>query len=121
MKKALVLVLTFLSCSMLFAQQGGLKQSQLDEIKSALQRIAMSNNAVEQIIYDGMTFEEVKKILNVRELGIQNTSFDGYRTIVYVSYVGKYILYWSGLEYSNPIVLGYSLRGSTVIRHNALE
>ena len=35
------------------AQQLGVSQTQVDAIKNALQRIAISNNAVENAIYDG--------------------------------------------------------------------
>jgi hypothetical protein len=104
----------------IFAQQSGISQKQLDTIKSALQRIAISNNAVENIIYDGMTYQEVMKILNVEALSI-TTDFNQDHALIYPSFVGKYLIFWSGLAHSNPIVIGYSVRGSKTIKHNTLE
>ena len=60
----------FLSIPPVGAQQIGVSQKQVDAIKSALQRIAIANNVVENAIHDGMTFEEVLQILNVGRLGI---------------------------------------------------
>lgn len=114
---ALWLVLGFGSC---FGQQIGVTQDQLDAIRQSLQRIAVANNAVESAIYDGMTYSEVLRILRVRGLDITSTSIDGYRTMSFVSYVGNYLIHWSD-AIGNPVVVGYSRRGETTVRHNELQ
>ena len=106
------------------AQQLGVSQTQVDAIKNALQRIAISNNAVENAIYDGMTYEEVLQILNVKKLGIL-TEVENDELGVYslaFSVVGRYRVYWS-TEYSSqyPVVTGYSLATEHKLRHNQLR
>lgn len=121
-KRVSVLILILLiSAEYIHAQQSGISQKQLDTIKSALQRIAISNNAVERVIYDGMTYKEVIRILNVEDLDIQGTIFEGTTAFVRVSFIGKYIIYWSGSSDTNPIVIGYSARSSKILKHNTLE
>jgi hypothetical protein len=106
------------------AQQLGVSQTQVDAIKNALQRSAISNNAVENVIYDGMTFEEVLQILNVKTLGIL-TEVENDELGVYIlafSVVGKYRIYWSTqFMHEHPVVAGYSLATEHKLRHNQLR
>ena len=114
----------FLSIPPVGAQQIGVSQKQVDAIKSALQRIAIANNVVENVIYDGMTFEEVLQILNVGQLGIiaeVENDEKGVYTLAF-SVVGKYRVYWSTFfDHEHPVVTGYSLATDHQIRHNQLR
>ena len=124
MKEKLLLctVLFFTIASILFSQEFGVSQKQLDTIKNALQRIALSNNAVENIIYDGMTYGEVISILNVQSIEITYQSSFYPLEYVYNSSVGKYVIFWSSRNTkANPIVIGYSMRGDKKIYHRYLQ
>ena len=119
-----VVLAALVSIGSLEAQQIGVNQKQVDAIKNALQRIAITNNAVENVIYDGMTYEEVLEILNVRSLGIltevENDELGVY-TLAF-SVVGRYRVYWSTpWEHKHPVVTGYSLATDHQIRHNQLR
>lgn len=99
--------------------------NQAEAIRSALQRIAISNSTVENIIYDGMTYQEVLQILgrNREQMSIQfrgnpdlgNPNLDFYCP------VGRYYLHWSGSAYDNPVVVGYSMGLDGEMRHNRLQ
>ena len=105
------------------AQQAGMSQRQIDAVKKALQRIAVSNNMVESVIYDGMTYKEVLAVLDVPSLSIDlRTSDDRVNPhLDYLSVVGRYCIYWSSsMPYENPVVVGYSLAEDRTIRHNRL-
>jgi len=92
-------------------------------ISEALQDIAGKNNAIPNIIYDGMTYKEVCKIL------LDSFSINPfikyekpYNEFHGRSYHGNYILYWSDFyESQNPTVLGYSKIGSDQVMHNILR
>jgi len=114
----------FFTAGAVDAQQVGVTQKQVDAIKNALQRIAISNNAVENVIYDGMTYEEVMDILNVRSLGILTEVENDERGVYTLAFsvVGRYRVYWStAWEHQHPVVAGYSLATDHQIRHNQLR
>jgi hypothetical protein len=121
---ALVLLLScVIAVATLPAQQAGMSQRQIDAVKKALQRIAVSNNMVESVIYDGMTYKEVLAVLDVPSLSIDlRTSNDRSRgSLDYLSVVGRYCIYWSSsVPYDNPVVVGYSLADDRNILHNRL-
>ena len=74
---ALVLLLScVIAVATLPAQQAGMSQRQIDAVKKALQRIAISNNVVESVIYDGMTYKEVLAVLDVPSLSIDSRTAD---------------------------------------------
>lgn len=120
--KSLVLALSLFAGSLTLATaQAGLTPAQVSGITSALQRIALSNNLVEKVIYDGMTFGEVQRILNQPSLGIvYDVGFDGLAPhSYYYSVVGRYRIYWSTpYPFQSPVVVGYSLASDTNILHN---
>jgi hypothetical protein len=61
----------------------------------------------------GMTIDDVKKLLGVKEVSIDKT-FSGkwrdYIDTVYTTSIGDYVILWSVSEYSNPVVLGWYSR-----------
>ena len=100
-----------------------LTSEQRQAIKDALQRVVISNNLVESAIYDGMTYNEVLKILGMVDLfiGAWDRHEGGSDLSVYTSRVGKYVIYWSGGVGTNPIVIGYARDEHSPLMHNKIQ
>jgi hypothetical protein len=92
-------------------------------VQQALQRIAASNATVENVIYDGMCYEDACKVFGQKfEINI-DFAYSGKLGIEfgYVSRHGNFSVFWSSYdEFSNPVVIGYCRTGTTVVKHNRL-
>lgn len=100
------------------AQNAGISDESLQALQRAVVNIAIRNNAVENLIYDGMTVRDVEAILQQRvALSVEFIVNEVY----HVSAHGNYLVLWSGAAYTNPVVVGFVRRGETRIRHNYVD
>lgn len=119
-KRMLISFLFFAVPFSIFAQTSALTPKQIETIQSALQRIVISNNSIENIIYDGMTYREVITILGISRLEI--IPIYGIDSLDYLfgATVGKYILFFSSPSIES-VVIGYALRErKSQIYHNRI-
>jgi len=119
MKKWILGFALFFLVATLCAQQS----TQTEAIRKALENIAKKNALIENIIYDGMTYSEVAKILGeVFSIQINMADTDNFlKGYLGISFHGNYAILWSSNDrLANPIVLGFRRLDENIIRHNKL-
>ncbi len=131
-------IFIFLNITNFLIAQTNTENKQNQAIADALRRIAETNNKIENIIYDGMTYLDVILILNQKfdinhdtnwliQFGLQYQ---------YTSYHSNYVIFWTdsarweNAEYEiklkktishNPVVIGYANINDKKLKHNVLR
>ena len=124
----LVSVLCSLSVVAL-GQTTTLSKDQKQALQGALTRIAMADALVPNMVYNGMTFNEVQRVFDRQELSLQEhymVENDKYivkygRGYANQCRIGNYIVFFSSpYSHQNPVVIGYSRFGESTIYENNL-
>lgn len=95
-------------------------------IQRALTRIAQQGQTIENLIYVGMTPEEVSELLGESYISIDPSAY--FQRYLYVqtehkgySSHGEYVILWSDWSgRGRPVVTGYIHRAEMVIRRNLI-
>lgn len=121
MRKTILVSFLMVTGLVASAQVVRLTDVQKQRITEALTRIQMADATVANVLYNGMTFNELQSIFPKTELNIHYDSMFGseiqyglqYRN---VCYFGTYIIFFSSSnQYINPIVIGFAKQNEPTI------
>ncbi len=117
--------------------QTNIENNQNQAITNALRRIVETNNKIDNIIYDGMTYLDVILILNQKfDINIDTNWIQFGFQYKYTSYHGNYVIFWTNsaswdsaeIEIkwkktisNNPVVIGYANVNDKKLKHNVLQ
>ena len=112
----------------MLSAQSSVDDDVANDIQKALERMAVEGVSVANVIYDGMTLDEVERILRRDVTVVSDLRFvEDEPLMADISYHGNYLVFWSGPEYTDPIVIGHARRslydtyGEVAIEHNVLS
>jgi hypothetical protein len=118
MRRWLLLVLIVAVAAGATAQ---MTQAQADALQRAVARIANVDFSVENVIFDGMTVDDVEDVLG-EPVQIEHTAVFVEGRFMHASSHGTWVVLWNNAFRSNrPVVVGFLRRGETRVRHNYVD
>lgn len=120
MRSGLMVVLLCITVAMAVYPQQSAERRRQEAIEQALREIAVKDHTIPNVIYNGMTIDHVESILQERVV-VSCMSFQWPTGYDCVSYHGSYAIFWSGMVFQRPVVIGFAAMSDRVIRGNVLR
>ena len=120
MRTRMILVVVML-VALVGVASAQMTHEQANALQRAVARIANTDYSIENVIFDGMTIDEVRAVLDEPVVISYRATFAGNRSWNSSSH-GTWLILWSEHVYRmRPVVVGFLRRGETRVRHNYVE